>query len=232
MTGLPSIIRVGPIGPSPVSVNRLPVPSASAFRSKPAQKLPPAPVSTATLSPGSASKSRNAAANSRAVLPSTAFRRSGRSIVMITTGSRRSSFRPPSRPSHNGEGVSLDDVVIEELLAAETPDVELNRLHPLQQRRQVGLVPELDADQGRTALLVGLLDVLEADDIVGRAERIVDELAQLPRLLRELDDEIVLAALIDEAALHDLGIAQDVVVAATQDADDRLPWRHPGILQG
>src|SRR5438477_11435139 len=71
----------------------------------------------------------------------------------------------------------LDQVVVEQLFAAQRPEVQLDLLYPLQQRRQVRLMPELDADQGRPALLIGLLDVLEAHDVVGRPERIVDELA-------------------------------------------------------
>src|SRR3989442_1163543 len=74
----------------------------------------------------------------------------------------------------------------------------------------------------RAAFLVRLLDVLEADDVVGRPERIIDELAQLAGLLGELDDEVMLTAEVGQAALQDLGVAQDVVVAAAQDADDRL----------
>src|SRR5260370_28756225 len=95
-------------------------------------------------------------------------------------------------------------------------------LHPLTTVLRVGLVPELDADQGGTAFLVRLLDVLEAHDIVRRTEGIVDELAQLAGLLGELDDEVVFSTEVDEAALKDFRVAQDVVVAAAQDADDRL----------
>src|SRR5258707_907260 len=66
MTGLLSCSRVGPIGPSPSGSRRLPRPSASAFRSAPEQKVPPAPVSTATARAGSASKVRKAWASAAA----------------------------------------------------------------------------------------------------------------------------------------------------------------------
>ena len=53
ITGLRKVMRVGPIGPSPSSATRLmraPPGSAIALRSAPAQKVPSAPVSTATAS--------------------------------------------------------------------------------------------------------------------------------------------------------------------------------------
>src|SRR5437868_12873310 len=84
-TGLPRVMRVGPIGPSPVSLSRLPDPAASALRSKPAQKLPPAPVRTATDTLSSASKRRKQSASASAVSESTAFRACGRSMVTVTT---------------------------------------------------------------------------------------------------------------------------------------------------
>src|SRR5438477_12200181 len=115
-----------------------------------------------------------------------------------------------------------DQVLVEQLLAAERPEVQLDQLHPFEQWLQVGPVLQLDPDQGGAAFLVRLLDVLEADDVVGRPEGIVHELAQLAGLLGELDDEVVLAPEVDETALQDLGVTQDVVVAAAQDADDRL----------
>src|SRR5439155_469441 len=40
MTGFVKAMRVGPIGPWPASLSRLPEPAARAFRSKPAQKRP------------------------------------------------------------------------------------------------------------------------------------------------------------------------------------------------
>jgi hypothetical protein len=62
------------------------------LRSAPAQKAPPAPVSTATAAPGSASKVRKASASAAAVGPSTALRRSGRSMVTTVTGPSRSTI--------------------------------------------------------------------------------------------------------------------------------------------
>src|SRR5205823_4304153 len=98
-TGLPSSMRVGPIGPSPSSVIRLPCPPATALRSAPAQKVPPAPVRMATAAVSSASKVRKASANAAAVGPSTALRTSGRSIVTTVTG--------PGRPVRTGACVGL-----------------------------------------------------------------------------------------------------------------------------
>ena len=116
MTGLPSSMRVGPIGPSPSSRTALPRPSDTAFKSAPAQNVPPAPVRIATRWSSSASKARNASASEAAVGRSTALRTAGRSIVTIVTGpscstrtvmassSRtsaraRSATRPTARPS-------------------------------------------------------------------------------------------------------------------------------------
>ena len=48
MTGFVSSMRVGPIGPSPSRCTVFPASSLIAFRSAPAQKVPFAPVSTAT----------------------------------------------------------------------------------------------------------------------------------------------------------------------------------------
>ena len=90
ITGLVSRIRVGPIGPSPSGATRLPRSVPTALRSAPAQKFPPAPVSTATAASSSASKSRKASARAAAVGPSTALRASGRSMVTVVTGPSRS----------------------------------------------------------------------------------------------------------------------------------------------
>src|SRR5438552_937659 len=94
MTGLPSSMRDGPMGPSPSSLMshspcfptaapRRSWPAATAFRSAPAQNVPPAPVRTATASISSASKRRNASTIAPAVGSSTALRTSGR--LMVTT---------------------------------------------------------------------------------------------------------------------------------------------------
>jgi hypothetical protein len=80
-------MRDGPMGPSPSGESRLARcgSAATAFRSAPAQKLPPAPDSTATLALSSASKALNASASACAVGPSTALRTSARSIMMVQT---------------------------------------------------------------------------------------------------------------------------------------------------
>src|SRR5918994_1883695 len=88
ITGLPNTIRVGPIGPSSVmSVStRFPPPPATAFRSAPAQNVPPAPVRTATDNASSASNRRNLSDRARCVGTSTALRACRRSIVITHTG--------------------------------------------------------------------------------------------------------------------------------------------------
>src|SRR5919106_2599702 len=80
-------MRVGPIGPSPPGSKRLARSGseAIALRSAPAQKVPPAPVKTATSWESSASKSEKARTSASAVGPSTALRASGRSIVTTAT---------------------------------------------------------------------------------------------------------------------------------------------------
>ncbi len=102
ITGFESSMRVGPIGPSPCSSTRFTRPVCIAFRSAPAQKQPPTPVSTATARSASPSKRRKASASSAAVGPSTALRASGRSMLTIATGpsvSKRTllMFLPPVR---------------------------------------------------------------------------------------------------------------------------------------
>ncbi len=85
ITGFDSRSRVGPIGPSPSGSVRLRRSVATAVRSAPAQNVPPAPCRTATAAPSSASNARNASASAAAVGPSTALRRSGRSMVTVVT---------------------------------------------------------------------------------------------------------------------------------------------------
>ena len=77
------------MGPGPSSVTGRRSPSDSALRSAPAQKLPPAPVSTATEALSSSSKALKAANSAAAVAESTALRRSGRKIVTTMTGPSR-----------------------------------------------------------------------------------------------------------------------------------------------
>ena len=73
------------MGPSPVGSTRSPLPVPKALRSAPAQKVPPAPHSTATRASASASKARNASASARALGPSTALRACGRSMITVVT---------------------------------------------------------------------------------------------------------------------------------------------------
>src|SRR6266851_4380710 len=86
ITGFSSCIRVGPMGPSPFAVSRLALPCATSFRSKPAQKFPPAPVRMATDSESSASNRLKQATSSSAVAELTALRAPGRLIVTTAIG--------------------------------------------------------------------------------------------------------------------------------------------------
>src|SRR5207249_4784656 len=76
-------MRVGPIGPSRLAVSLVALPCATSLRSKPAQKLPPAPVRIATDSESSASNRLKQAVSSEAVAELTALRAPGR--LMVTT---------------------------------------------------------------------------------------------------------------------------------------------------
>src|SRR4030095_1592910 len=78
------------MGPSPWALTRLPRSVPTAFRSAPAQNVPPAPHSTATRASASASNWRKASASAAAVGPSTALRASGRSRTIVVTGPARS----------------------------------------------------------------------------------------------------------------------------------------------
>src|SRR5438445_10117397 len=95
-------MRVGPIGPSPSGARRLPRSVAMALRSAPAQKVPPAPHSTATRASPSASNARKASASARAVGRSTALRAAGRSSTTVGTGPGRST-RTLTRPLPRAE---------------------------------------------------------------------------------------------------------------------------------
>jgi hypothetical protein len=77
---------VKPIGPPGASGSSVSI----AFRSAPAQKaFSPAPVRTRTAASSSVVKRLKAASSSRAVSPSTALWRSGRSIVMSAADPQR-----------------------------------------------------------------------------------------------------------------------------------------------
>src|SRR5436309_1014886 len=90
ITGLLRSIRVGPRGARPSSLSFLRSPPAIALRSAPAQKVPPAPVSTATFNASSRSYAWNARVKDSAVGISTALRTSGRLIVTMATSRSRS----------------------------------------------------------------------------------------------------------------------------------------------
>src|SRR4051794_20081821 len=74
-------------------------------------------------------------------------------------------------------------------------------LHPLQHGLEVLRGAQLDADERGAGLAVVALDVLEQRDVVVRAEHVVEEAAQRAGLLRELDEEVVLATLEDQCPL-------------------------------
>ncbi len=109
MTGLPSVSRVGPIGPGPSSGMGRRSPSATALRSAPAQNVPPAPVRTATARSSSWSKATKASRNWSAQTLSTALRRSGRLMVTTVTGPSCSTSRESARYGRYGpdEGSSV-----------------------------------------------------------------------------------------------------------------------------
>jgi len=89
VAGFVGIRRVKPSGPSG-SISRG-TNDSMALRSAPAQKASsPPPVSTRTRASSSASKRSTARASSSAVGPSTALRRSGRSMVSTAAAPRRS----------------------------------------------------------------------------------------------------------------------------------------------
>src|SRR5262245_21959531 len=79
-------MRVGPMGPSPLAFSRVALPAATSLRSNPAQKLPPAPVSTATDNDSSASNRLKQSTSSSAVAELTALRALGRLIVTTAIG--------------------------------------------------------------------------------------------------------------------------------------------------
>src|SRR5262249_46337512 len=91
ITGFDNKSRLKPIGPSPSSSRRsIRSGSASALGPAPAQKIPPAPVSTATERSSSASKRRKAAARAAAVSRSIELRASNRLKVTTATSPRSS----------------------------------------------------------------------------------------------------------------------------------------------
>lgn len=89
-----------------------------------------------------------------------------------------------------------------------------------QEEAVVAGVAELDADQRRANLAAGAFHVLEIGDVVLGTQDLVEEAPQRTWLLGEVDQEVVLATLVQQRTLHDIRIAGDVVVAARDDAQD------------
>ena len=112
------------------------------------------------------------------------------------------------------------------LEASHRLDSRRRLLHAREQRAQVLGPGQLDADQCRAELAVVALDVLEQRDVVFRAEHVVEEPAQRAGLLRELDQEVVLAPLVHQCPLDHLGGPADVVGAAGHDAHAGGPGRY------
>ena len=77
---------------------------------------------------------------------------------------------------------------------------------------------QLDTDQRLAGLPVVALDVLEQRDVVVGSQHAVEEPAQRPGLLREVDQEIVLETQVHQRALQHLAIPGHVVVAAGDQA--------------
>src|SRR2546430_3145625 len=99
MTGLLMITRVAPMGRAPVSPPAYLDRVAISFGPTRAQKVPAAPVSTATNSSSFALKSLKAASSALAVSGSTALRTSGRSMVTVSTAPSTSVRTVLERPS-------------------------------------------------------------------------------------------------------------------------------------
>ena len=83
-------MRDGPIGPGPVRCTALASGVPKAFKSAPAQKVPPSPHNTATDAESSRSNRSNAAYSAAAVGPLTALRAAGRLMITVVTGPLRS----------------------------------------------------------------------------------------------------------------------------------------------
>ena len=86
---------------------------------------------------------------------------------------------------------------------------------------------DLDPDQRRPGLPVVAFDVLEQGDVVVGPEHLVQEPAQRTRLLREVDQEVVLEPQVHQRPLDDLAVAGHVVVAAGDQRHHRRA-RRPG----
>src|SRR5215813_1376312 len=162
MAGLSRKSREGPIGPSPSAGTWSYLPAANAFRSAPAQNVPPSPQRTATLASGSASKARKASASARAVSGSTAFRASGRLRMTVVTGpcfsTRTLMGRSLERARHRIErdrrsmDRRRDPHGVVHLVLRQAPFQ-----HHLLVRSQAGLAAVDGADRQREQLEIGLV---------------------------------------------------------------------------
>ena len=83
-----------------------------------------------------------------------------------------------------------------------------------QEGMEVCLVRQFYAHEGRTEVLVGLLDVLEIYHVVSRTDDVADEGKHDAGLLREVDYEIMLQTFVKQRLFLDLFHPGDVVVAA------------------
>ena len=101
--------------------------------------------------------------------------------------------------------------------------------------------PALDAEQHRAEVARRLLQILEAGDVVLRAEQ-GEEVAQRPRALRQPQDVVFLPALPAQRPLLDVGQPLEVEVAAGDDGDhapaveraevaERVDRQRPGRLE-
>ena len=108
---------------------------------------------------------------------------------------------------------------------------ESRRPHPGHQAVQVRSRSQLNADQRLTGFPVVALDVLEQGDVVVGPEHLVEEAAQRAGLLREVHQEVVLEAQVDQRALQHLAVARNVVVAARDQANHGGPGFDIGFQQ-
>ena len=90
--------------------------------------------------------------------------------------------------------------------------------------------PALDPEQHRAEVARRLLQVLEAGDVVVRAEH-REELAQRPGPLRQPQDVVLLPPLPAQRPLLDVGQPLEVEVAARDDRDDRAARERPEVAQ-
>ena len=92
------------------------------------------------------------------------------------------------------------------------------RIHALQKRSEILSFCELDANKSGATLTVILLGVLKERDVIRRSQSLIEKTPQSAGPLREIDDEVMLEALVDETALDDFRIAANVVVTPRNNA--------------